>query len=360
MKTLLTVLMAAALPVPAPQPAALDWFTCGTAMDAQCTHLTVPVDWGDPGGAKIQLAVGRRPALDPDHKIGTLIFGPGGPWDPGVDRAVNGYHRFSDTLLDRFDIVSFDPRGSHGSHAVSCDPAQVAAAPYPVLSSQADFDATLAYNRELWAGCEQLTGDLWNHADMGSNVRDLDALRAALGERKLTFQGSSYGTLLGEAYAERYPGRVRAIVLESVDDHSSRSTAEFLTAQTWAAEDAFDAFVAWCDRTPACALHGRDVVAVWNRLYDSAVAGRPDFTPSTWSRSPTNAPRTSTTTSWPAISRRSTAAPPGCGSAACRWCCRRSARTGRCRCATTGSTPGCCARPPGSRRTSTSRPRCSH
>jgi len=148
-----------------------------------------------------------------------------------------------------------------------------------VLGSQRDFDATLAYNRALWSGCEELTGDLWNHADMSSNVRDLDALRAALGEQQLTFQGSSYGTLLGEAYAERYPERTRAIVLESVVDHSSRTTAEFLTAQSWAAEDAFDAFVAWCDRTDSCALHGRDVAAVWNRLYDSAVAGRPDFTP---------------------------------------------------------------------------------
>jgi pimeloyl-ACP methyl ester carboxylesterase len=277
MKTLLTVLMAAVLPVPAPHAATLDWQNCGKAMDAQCTHLTVPVDWANPRGEKIEIAVGRRPALDQKHKVGTLVFGPGGPWDPGVSRVTDDYDRFSANLLDRFDIVSFDPRGSNGSHAVQCDPVQVAAAPYPVLSSQRDFDDTLAYNRSLWAECERRTGDLWNHADMGSNVRDLDALRAALGERQLTFHGSSYGTLLGEAYAERYPERTRAIVLESVDDHSSRSTAEFLTAQAWAAEDAFDAFVTWCNGTKTCRLNGKDVVAVWNRLYDSAVAGRPDF-----------------------------------------------------------------------------------
>jgi pimeloyl-ACP methyl ester carboxylesterase len=280
MNSLLSLLMVAALPVPAAPPAAaLDWHTCGTAKDAQCAYLTVPLDWAHPRGEKIKIAVGRRSAPDQEHKVGTLIFGPGGPWDPGVSRVTDGYDRFSANLLDRFDIVSFDPRGSNGSHPVSCDPDQVAAAPYPVLHSQQDFDDTLAYNRSLWAECERRTGDLWDHADMTSNVRDLDALRAALGERRLTFHGSSYGTLLGEAYAERYPQRVRAIVLESVDDHSSRSTAEFLTAQTWASEDAFDAFVAWCDRTPSCALNGRDVVAVWNRLYDSAVAGRPDFTP---------------------------------------------------------------------------------
>ncbi|GAA0555414.1 alpha/beta hydrolase [Paractinoplanes ferrugineus] len=275
MNSLLAVLLAAALPVPAPTAATLDWRTCGKNMDAQCTHLTVPVDWSRPAGETIELAVGRRPARDQAHKVGTLIFGPGGPWDPGVSRVTDDYDRFSDTLLDRFDIVSFDPRGSTGSHPVSCDPEQVAKAPDPILSSQKDFETTLAYNRTLWAGCEKLTGDLWNHADMGSNVRDLDALRAALGERKLTFHGSSYGTVLGAAYAERYPDRTRAILLESVDDHSSRSTAEFLTAQTWAAEDAFDDFVTWCDHTSSCALHGRDVAAVWNDLFTS---GRADFT----------------------------------------------------------------------------------
>ncbi|MEU4242321.1 alpha/beta hydrolase [Actinoplanes sp. NPDC026619] len=267
MNMLLSVLLAAALPIPAPPPATeLDWHTCGKAMDAQCAFLTVPVDWSHPAGEKIDIAVGRRLAHDQDHKVGTLVFGPGGPWDPGVSRVTDGYDRFSDTLLDRFDIVSFDPRGSTGSHPVSC-PAEKA--PYPVLSSQQDFDATLKFNHDYWAGCEQLTGDLWNHADMTSNVRDLDALRAALGERQLTFQGSSYGTLLGEAYAERYPDRTRAIVLESVDDHSSRSTAEFLIAQTQASEDAFDAFVTWCNGTTACKLHGKDVAAVWNRVYES-------------------------------------------------------------------------------------------
>jgi pimeloyl-ACP methyl ester carboxylesterase len=273
MNSLLAVVMAAALPVPVTPPSTLDWFRCGTRMDAQCTYLTVPVDWSHPAGEKVRIAVGKRAARG--DKIGTLVFGPGGPWDPGVSRVTDGYKRFSDNLLDHFDIVSFDPRGSNGSHAVTCDPEQVAKAPYPILSSQKDFNATLAYNRKLWAGCEKLTGNLWNHADMSSNVQDLNALRAALGERKLTFQGSSYGTLLGEAYAERYPEHTRAIVLESVDDHSSRSTAEFLTAQTWAAEDAFNAFVTWCAKTKSCALYGQDVPAVWNRLFQS---GRTDFT----------------------------------------------------------------------------------
>jgi pimeloyl-ACP methyl ester carboxylesterase len=127
----------------------------------------------------------------------------------------------------------------------------------------------LAYNRTLWADCAEHT-PVWEHADTLSTVRDVDALRAALGERRLTLHGSSYGTLLGQQYAERHPDRVRAMVLESVTDHSSRNTAEFLTAQAWALEDSFDAFVDWCDRDASCALHGKDVRTVWNDLFEHA------------------------------------------------------------------------------------------
>jgi len=155
MNSLISVLLAAMLPVPAPGPpgAGLDWQACGTKPGAECATLTVPVDWSDPDGPAVGLAVARRPATDPAHRVGTLVFGPGGPWDSGVERVRDKYDRFSDTLLSRFDIVSFDPRGSHGSHPVECDPALVAAAPDPVLRSQADFDATVAYNRKLWRDC---------------------------------------------------------------------------------------------------------------------------------------------------------------------------------------------------------------
>lgn len=274
MKSLLTVLLAATLPVPATPPAsALDWAPCGAEPGAECATLTVPVDRSRPGGGTIDLAVARRPATDPAHRVGTLVFGPGGPWDSGVQRVRDNYHRFSDTLLSRFDIVSWDPRGSGRSNPVRCPDTP---APNPVLGSQADFDATLAFNRTLWAGCKSMTGVLWDHADMLSNVRDLDALRAALGERQITFHGSSYGTLLGEQYAERYPGRVRAMVLESVDDHSVPTTAAFLTTQAAAYEDAFDDFADWCAAETTCALHDRDVRQVFDRL---VTADRPDITP---------------------------------------------------------------------------------
>ncbi len=269
MQSLLSVLLVATLPVPAPAPPGLDWHPCGPRQEAECATLTVPVDWADPRGPTFGLAVARRAAPDPALRIGTLIFGPGGPSDSGVSRVTEDPDRFSDAVLSRFDVVSFDPRGVGGSSPMVCDEELVEAAPNPVLTSQREFDAMLDYNRALWADCAART-PVWEHADTLSTVRDVDALRAALGERRLTFHGSSYGTLLGQQYAERYPHRVRAMVLESVTDHSSRTTAEFLTAQAWALEDSFDAFVAWCDRDSACALHGRDVRTVWSDVFTHA------------------------------------------------------------------------------------------
>ncbi|MEU8816979.1 alpha/beta hydrolase [Actinoplanes sp. NPDC048796] len=255
MHTLLALVMVAAGPVPV-ATTGLDWQPCGTEKGVSCATLTVPVDWARPRGATIGIAIAKREATDQAHKVGTLVFGPGGPGDSGVDRVVDNAGRFRD-LRARFDIVSFDPRGVGGSSAMTCDPVLMQAAPDPVLTSAKQFQETLRHNRELWADCERRTGPVWRHADTLSTVRDVEALRKALGERQLTFHGSSYGTLLGQEYASRYPGRVRAMVLESVTDHSSRDTASFLSAQAWAFEDAFDDFIATC---PECA-------EPWQRLY---------------------------------------------------------------------------------------------
>jgi pimeloyl-ACP methyl ester carboxylesterase len=141
-----------------------------------------------------------------------------------------------------------------------------------MIKSAEEFQATLVHNARLRADCRKRTGPLYDHADTLSTVRDVDAIRAALGEPKLTFHGSSYGTLLGEMYAETFPERVRAMVLESVDDHSIRDTGRFLTSELAAAQDSFDQFVAWCGRTKDCALHGKDVRALWRDL--RARAGR--------------------------------------------------------------------------------------
>ncbi|TDD76688.1 alpha/beta hydrolase [Actinomadura rubrisoli] len=256
--------------------APIAWRACGDDGKAKCGSLRLPIDWAHPDGATFELAIARRKAKGPDARVGTLVFGPGGPGDSGVQRVTklkDGIDRFSERLQRRFDIVSFDPRGIGASHPVTCSAALLRDSPSPVITSRKEFAATLDYNKRLRDDCRRRTGPLYDHADTLSTVRDVDAIRAALGESKLTFHGSSYGTLLGEMYAETFPKRIRAMVLESVDDHSLRTARPFLESELVAAQDSFDQFVAWCGRTTSCALHGKDVRAIWRGLRARAARG---------------------------------------------------------------------------------------
>ncbi|MFJ9107037.1 alpha/beta hydrolase [Streptomyces sp. NPDC102283] len=269
----------AAAPVVQASPSAaelLRWAPCDAASKpgAECATLSVPVDWARPDGPRLDLAVARRQATEPGARVGSMVFGPGGPGDSGVGMVVGNVSRFSPEVRRSFDIVSFDPRGVGGSNPVACSGDLLAERPSPELRSQADFDATMAYNRRLRADCRARTGPVFDHLDSAQTVRDLDALRAALGERKLTFHGSSYGTMLGAQYAETYPRRVRAMVLESVMDHSIPTTRDFLRSEAATAQDSFREFVKWCDGAGACALGGHDVRAVWQGLLDRAGRGR--------------------------------------------------------------------------------------
>jgi pimeloyl-ACP methyl ester carboxylesterase len=280
-----------ALPVPAaamPKATTVQWSDCQPEGDetpeqvkgSQCATLQVPVDWHDPDGPTLGLAIARRTAKLPADRVGVLMWGPGGPGDSGVDRVKTGMSRFSRDLQDRFDIVSLDPRGVGRSNPVKCTAALLAGQPSPIIKSPAEFRATIRYNRQLAADCREHTGPVYDHLDTWQTVRDVDAIRQALGESSISFHGSSYGTVLGGQYAETYPGRIRAMVLESVSDHSSAPAKEFLDAQAAAAQDSFSEFVKWCDAATTCALHGRDIHAVWADLLARAGRGEvPDPDP---------------------------------------------------------------------------------
>jgi pimeloyl-ACP methyl ester carboxylesterase len=256
----------------AARPGDLRWTPCEDDRTAQCTTLRVPVDWTDPYGARLDVAVSRRPATDQAHRIGALVVNPGGPGGSGVDFAIGAAGFFSPALRARFDIVGFDPRGVARSHPVVCAESLVTAAPAPYLTSERGYHAALAYNRRLATDCRRRTGPVAGRVDTLSVVRDVDALRAALGEERISFYGASYGTLLGAQYAQRYPRRVRALVLDSVMDHTV-GTPGFLAQETTAAQDLFDEFVAWCARDRECVLRGRDVRALWNALLAEAARG---------------------------------------------------------------------------------------
>ena len=251
---------------------ALQWRACAEDDTAQCATLRVPADRADPYSATIEVAVARRPATDRARRIGVLVVNPGGPGGSGVDFALDAAGFFSPAVRARFDIVGFDPRGVRRSTPVRCSAALAAAAPSPLLADSAAYGAVVAHNRRLAADCRRRSGPVYDHADTLSVVGDLEALRAAMGEPAISFYGASYGTLLGQQYAERHPSRVRALALDSVMDHGL-GTGAFLASETDAAQDAFDEFVAWCARDATCVLRGRDVRGLWARLLDRAARG---------------------------------------------------------------------------------------
>jgi pimeloyl-ACP methyl ester carboxylesterase len=261
----------AAAPAAARPTGGIAWKPCPEDRTVQCGTVRVPVDRTDPYTGTVDIALARRPATDPAARIGALVVHPGGPGGSGVDFALGGDRFFSPGLRRRFDIVGFDPRGVARSHPVMCSTALTEAAPSPLLADRAAYTAMIAYNRRLAADCRRHTGPVFDHVDTISVVQDVEALRIALGEPRLSFYGVSYATLIGQQYADRYPDRVRAIGLDSTLDHSV-GTDDFLTVETDAVQDSFDEFTAWCARSRDCALRGRDVTALWAGLL--ARAGR--------------------------------------------------------------------------------------
>jgi pimeloyl-ACP methyl ester carboxylesterase len=251
---------------------AIVWGACPEDEQVQCGTIKVPADWADPYGPTAMLTIARRPATDPAQRIGALLVNPGGPGGSAVDFTFEAPTFFSAQLRRHFDIVGMDPRGVGRSSPVLCSTDLVDATPSPMIETEQQYAATVTFNRRLAADCARRTGPVFAHVDTGSVVRDLDAVRAALGEQRISFYGASYGSLIGEQYSQRYPERLRALVLDSVMDHSAGVDA-FLTQTTDAAQDAFDQFVAWCARDVRCVLRGQDIRRLWATLVARARAG---------------------------------------------------------------------------------------
>ncbi|MFE1879535.1 alpha/beta hydrolase [Streptomyces diastatochromogenes] len=204
--------------VPAPK---LEWRPCVQGSPFDCATAQVPLDYGKPGGRHIELAVIKRNATGPGRRIGTLFFNPGGPGGPGTVQMPQNYASFPREVRERFDIVSWDPRGVGNSTAVNCftNPQEAAAwnagkpAGVPVGARQRA--SLIAAYRDLARRCERRDPELLRHVSTTETARDLDQLRRAVGEPQLTYLGISYGTILGATYANLFPGKVRAMVLDS-------------------------------------------------------------------------------------------------------------------------------------------------
>jgi pimeloyl-ACP methyl ester carboxylesterase len=261
-----------AVPASAAEAGTVDWKPCADAPGVDCGTVTVPLDWAHPGQGTTTIALARRKAAGPQARIGSILLDPGGPGGAGAG-AVKGGWGLSAGIATRFDTVGFDRRGVGDSTQIRCGLDEVAADHPQVPHDQAEFEQLAQYNRKLGESCARITGPLARFADTESVARDMDAIRAALGDRKLTYYGLSYGTLMGQQYAELFPDRVRALVLDSNMNHAQQSAWEFLRSETQSVQAEFGEFAAWCGRTPTCALHGRDVSQVTRGLPDKAARG---------------------------------------------------------------------------------------
>jgi pimeloyl-ACP methyl ester carboxylesterase len=224
----------------------LQWSDCNDGD--RCAKLTVPLDYRDPSGTTIQLAVLDVPAADPGSRIGALVINPGGPGEPGTSYAALGGQAFGQPLLDHFDLVGFDPRGTGQSSPVDCL-SDTALNAYlgedPDPSTPAELATYRASQHALATGCSRLSGALASHISTVESARDLDILRAALGDATLNYLGFSYGTKLGATYAQLFPQRVGRFVLDGAVDVSLSARATSLQ-QAAGFQQALESYAANC------------------------------------------------------------------------------------------------------------------
>jgi pimeloyl-ACP methyl ester carboxylesterase len=234
----------------APPAGTITWKACGG--DAECGSLQVPLDPADPGGKRIRLVLLRLPATDPENRIGSLLVNYGGPGIAGTQVLAESQALFPAALRERFDIVTFDPRGAGLSTPIHClDKRPAPSLAYP---TEASGDAAfIAYAEAVAKGCESNSGDLLPFVGTPNVVADVEAIRVALGEPSISYLGFSYGTLLGALYADRYPNRVRAMVLDAPLD-PSLDLEGLLIAMARGFQRQLDAFLAACAKDATCPL----------------------------------------------------------------------------------------------------------
>jgi pimeloyl-ACP methyl ester carboxylesterase len=242
-------------PKASPSAAKIAWTDCGGGF--QCGNLQVPLDYSNPQGRKISLALLRKPATVTADRIGSLLMNPGGPGESGIDFMRSDLQSLSN-LNRRFDLLTWDPRGVAGSTPVACvDGPQLDAylALDSVLDDPTEKQAAIQEDKNFADACQRRSGDLLPYLDSASTANDMDQIRAAVGDEKLTYLGFSYGTLIGQWYAHLFPTHVRALSLDGVVDPTV-SANDSLLGQVVGFEQNLQAFLADC-RTRSTCTYGR-------------------------------------------------------------------------------------------------------
>ncbi|KQX05704.1 MULTISPECIES: alpha/beta hydrolase [unclassified Leifsonia] len=253
----------------------LEWEDCGDGF--QCTTATAPLDYRAPGDESIDLALVRHPATG--DRLGSLLVNPGGPGGSGYEMVRDSLDfAVSADLQKHYDIIGFDPRGVSRSTPVTCyEPAQMDAYLYDITPGERGSDAWLAAKTargEAFAeACDSNTGPLLDNVDTESAARDLDLLRAALGDSTLNYLGYSYGTYLGAVYAGLFPTKAGRLVLDGAIDPSA-TNLDVNIEQAKGFESALRAYLTDCLDGADCPFDGTvdDAMGTVKALLDSVDA----------------------------------------------------------------------------------------
>ncbi|MFJ9553956.1 alpha/beta hydrolase [Nocardiopsis sp. NPDC101807] len=260
----------------------IDWHACtlgpgdqlGQELDAagaDCADVTVPLDYADPGGPTITVALSRLEAADPAHRVGPLLFNDGGPAGPSLHMPLTKSEVMGD-VADRYDLIGMDPRFVGRSTPLDCRWDLGSALLRSAGADRAAYREEVALARELADQCERAHGDVLPHVTTRNTARDMDVIRAALGEDSLSYLGYSYGSYLGEVYTQLFPGRTDRMVLDGVNPPEQYSHTLLRGAES-ANEEALRAWASWAaDRHGAYGLGATraEVLATVEHILDAA------------------------------------------------------------------------------------------
>ncbi|GAA6527480.1 alpha/beta hydrolase [Intrasporangium sp. DVR] len=247
----------------------VDWQPCDGSPAHQCARIDVPVDYAEPGGDTFELALRKVPALTPEKKVGTLVINPGGPGGSGLEYAQFSSFVFSKQLRESYDIVGFDPRGIGQSDAVAClsdDDMDLLFENDPTPDDAAERAKLLRDTEAVTERCARNGGDRALHMGTTEVARDMDVMRALVGDERLNYFGVSYGTVLGALYADLFPERVGRFVLDSAVS-PNQTDEQKLGYDIQGFEASIDAFIEWCVERDDCAL-GTDAAGARDRVVD--------------------------------------------------------------------------------------------
>ena len=248
----------------------IEWKPCdgSTSTEVECGNIEVPFDYADPEQGSFVLYVKKHNAANPAERIGSMMVNPGGPGFGGSSLADDAEYYFSQDLIDHFDIIAWDPRGTgESTPAVDCvntfdEYFALDSPPETPDEKQALIDASQAFNDK----CGENSGTILPYISTKASAQDINSLRLALGEEKISYFGFSYGSELGTTWATMFPETVRAIVVDGAVDPNASSTEEGMN-QAKGFEGQLSTFLKQCSAKSTCEFHnGGNAEAAFDKL----------------------------------------------------------------------------------------------